>query len=130
MGEDVNKPCLTASSTMTLAFGLWAVIPLDQGGSAACAETKHRFPGNEIVLKIKLSTFPLACSPEHSTDNNSLCFSFPPQLSTTRRIIERPMKIEIIVDPARPLSLASRVAPAVTASATNGAQAPRLVSCL
>jgi THO complex subunit 4 len=38
---------------------------------------------------------------------------------------KRPMKIEIIVDPARPLSLASRVAPAVTPSATNAAQVPR-----
>lgn len=40
------------------------------------------------------------------------------------------MKIEIIVDPARPLSLASRVAPAAAASIVNDTQAPRLVSCV
>jgi len=34
---------------------------------------------------------------------------------------KRPMKIEIVVDPSKPLPLASRVAPA---SATNGAQTP------
>lgn len=40
--------------------------------------------------------------------------------------IERPMKIEIVVDPRVPAqSLASRVSPA--AGATNGTQAPRLV---
>lgn len=38
------------------------------------------------------------------------------------------MKIEIIVDPARPLSLASRVAPAAAVVATNGSQVPRSVS--
>jgi len=40
------------------------------------------------------------------------------------------MKIEIIVDPARPLSLASRVAPAAAAPVVNGTQPPRLVSCV
>ena len=36
--------------------------------------------------------------------------------------IERPMKIEIVVDPSKPLPLASRVAPAPVA--TNGVQTP------
>jgi hypothetical protein len=35
------------------------------------------------------------------------------------------MKIEIVVDPARPLPLASRVAPVATTVATNGTRAPR-----
>ena len=40
-----------------------------------------------------------------------------------RLSIERPMKIEIVVDPSKPLPLASRVAPAPVA-ATNGVQSP------
>lgn len=38
--------------------------------------------------------------------------------------IERPMKIEIIVDPSRPVALSQRVAPAPAAAATTPATAP------
>ena len=41
--------------------------------------------------------------------------------------LERPMKIEIVVDPSKPLPLASRVAPAPTPAAAGKAQAPRSV---
>jgi hypothetical protein len=54
-----------------------------------------------------------------STDQ-LLCFSLALSLVITPT--ERPMKIEIVVDPARPASLASRVAPApAAAAATEGA---------
>jgi len=43
-------------------------------------------------------------------------------VSRFRSSIERPMKIEIVVDPSKPLPLTSRVAPAP--AATNGAQTP------
>lgn len=51
--------------------------------------------------------------------------------SDIQRSIERPMKIEIVVDPARPVppaSLASRVAPAAAAAAAPVEATPRLVS--
>ena len=41
-----------------------------------------------------------------------------------RLSIDRPMKIEIIVDPSKPLPLASRVAPAPVTTSINGVQSP------
>lgn len=136
-GEDVvNRPYLTASSAMALAFGCSLVVPLDQVELASSAQHRQRQSTDFLVTRLsrRLSSqilLPLVCSLEQPTNNCSLCFSSPSSPSaTTSRITERPMKIEIIVDPARPLSLASRVAPAAAAPAVNGTQAPRLVSCV
>lgn len=55
-------------------------------------------------------------SNEQPTNELSL---FPSIIAAPYYSLERPMKIEIVVDPTRPVPLASRVAPA---PAANGAQ--------
>ncbi|KAF9269631.1 hypothetical protein L218DRAFT_993656 [Marasmius fiardii PR-910] len=54
---------------------------------------------------------------------NNFASSFP-HSTTIPTFLERPMKIEIVVDPARPAPLSARVAPAIVA-ATTQTNAPR-----
>lgn len=64
---------------------------------------------------------------EQSTDETILFRWFSPTVRRYLSCTERPMKIEIVVDPTKPApaaSLASRVAPAPTVTATTEA-APR-----
>jgi len=70
------------------------------------------FPTLQFYLVIR--------SNEQTTNDSPLFLSL--RLYRLSAFIERPMKIEIVVDPSKPLPLASRVAPA--AVATNGVQTP------
>jgi hypothetical protein len=103
-------------------------------------ETKQRYLGYEWVKFLSSSCFPLLGVPPSAVQSADDCLCFPHfsfvHLSTSiiryLRTAERPMKIEIVVDPARPAppqSLVSRVAPAATVAttATDEVQTPRLV---
>lgn len=50
--------------------------------------------------------------------------------SPTRSSLERPMKIEIVYDPSKPVPLASRVAPAPTPASNGAKAAPRVAAAV
>lgn len=113
-----------------------ALVELDSQGSQAkissalayfaLLETSPRY-----VVHVLFACLLASKSSNSQLMNNSTLPS--PHLHILVNSTERPMKIEIVVDPSRPASLASRVAPAPApaASAPEGAaRCVRLTTCL
>lgn len=97
----------------------WQYWQVDIAGTLSDLNTIRIFHAHSErwQLTISIASFPLACVSTH---------------------LERPMKIEIIVDPARPPTLSQRVAPApavvaatvpTTVATTNGTRRLVVVPC-
>ena len=143
---DKNTSRISSLGTMDLLLGGIPYLPLTSPGhcsfsalwwvgvgrilgSCKATETQLRFLvtgwflgcTSDILFSHSSMFWLVIRSNEQTTNDSSLFLSFSP-VPPFRLSLERPMKIEIVVDPSKPLPLASRVAPAPVA--TNGVQSP------